>query len=118
LLFATRFAPDDLFQRVIAEFSRKSAPHAKFNAAREAKKSGAAKSWRSLICVNTSMATDQRPKNSHNRRITGIGTPSSQSRSPRPILASMKTLRIQERQREGQVPQSGKNLAAISVVRH
>jgi hypothetical protein len=38
LLFATRFAPDDLFQRVIAEFSRKSAPHAKFNAAREAKK--------------------------------------------------------------------------------
>jgi hypothetical protein len=64
LLFATRFAPDDLFQRVIAEFSRKSAPHAKFNAAREAKKSGAARSWRSLICVNTSMATDQRPKNS------------------------------------------------------
>jgi hypothetical protein len=37
LLFATRFAPDDLFQ-VIAEFSRKSAPHTKFNAAREAKK--------------------------------------------------------------------------------
>jgi hypothetical protein len=28
--------------------------------------------------------------------ITGIGTPSSQSRSPRPIVASMKTLSIQK----------------------
>jgi hypothetical protein len=32
---------------------------------------------------------DQRPKNSHNRMITGIGTPSSQSRTPRPMSASM-----------------------------
>ena len=32
---------------------------------------------------------DQRPKNSHNRMITGIGTPSSQSRAPRPMSASM-----------------------------
>jgi hypothetical protein len=54
-----------------------------------------------------SMARGQRPKNSHNRRITGIGTPSSQSRSPRPILASMKTVRIQERERERQVPHNG-----------
>jgi hypothetical protein len=30
----------------------------------------------------------QRPKNSQRRIITGIGTPSSQSRSPRPILIS------------------------------
>jgi hypothetical protein len=30
----------------------------------------------------------QRPKNSHNRMITGIGTPISQSKSPRPIAAS------------------------------
>jgi hypothetical protein len=71
------------------------------------KKSGAAKSWRSLMCANTSMIKRQRPKNSHNRRITGIGTPSSQSRSPRPILASMKTLRIQERESERQVPHKG-----------
>jgi hypothetical protein len=71
------------------------------------KKSGAAKSWRSLMCANTSMIKRQRPKNSHNRRITGIGTPSSQSRSPRPILASMKTLRIQERENERQVPHNG-----------
>jgi hypothetical protein len=70
------------------------------------KKSGAAKFWWSLMCANTSMIKGQRPKNSHNRRITGIGTPSSQSRSPRPILASMKTLRIQERDRERQVPQN------------
>ena len=40
--------------------------------------------------------TGQRPKNNHNRMITGIGTPSSQSRSPRPIVASMKTLSIQK----------------------
>jgi hypothetical protein len=53
------------------------------------------------------MIKGQRPKNSHNRRITGIGTPSSQSRSPRPILASMKTLRIQEREKDRQVPQNG-----------
>jgi hypothetical protein len=31
----------------------------------------------------------QRPKNNHNRIITGIGTPSSQSKSPRPIFASI-----------------------------
>jgi hypothetical protein len=31
----------------------------------------------------------QRPKNNHNRMITGIGTPNSQSRSPLPIFASM-----------------------------
>jgi hypothetical protein len=53
------------------------------------------------------MIKGQRPKNSHNRRITGIGTPSGQSRSPRPILASMKTPRIQERERERQVPENG-----------
>jgi hypothetical protein len=32
----------------------------------------------------------QWPKNSHNRMITGMGTPSSQSKSPRPIAASLK----------------------------
>jgi hypothetical protein len=31
---------------------------------------------------------DQRPKNSHKRMITGIGTPSSQSKSPRPIVVA------------------------------
>ncbi len=30
----------------------------------------------------------QRPKKNHNRIITGIGTPISQSKSPRPIFAS------------------------------
>jgi hypothetical protein len=30
----------------------------------------------------------QRPKKNHNRMITGIGTPISQSKSPRPIAAS------------------------------
>lgn len=32
---------------------------------------------------------DQVPKNSHSRSITGIGTPSSQSKSPRPIDLSL-----------------------------
>lgn len=30
-------------------------------------------------------ALAQRPKNSHSKMITGIGTPSIQSKSPRPI---------------------------------
>ena len=34
-------------------------------------------------------SSDQRPKNNHNRIITGIGTPTSQSRIPRPMSASM-----------------------------
>jgi hypothetical protein len=33
-------------------------------------------------------AHDQRPKNSHNRIITGIGTPTSHSKSPLPIVSS------------------------------
>jgi hypothetical protein len=46
-------------------------------------------------------AISQWPKNNHNRMITGIGTPSSQSRSPRSIVASMKTLWIQKRKKRG-----------------
>src|ERR1700733_1849590 len=36
-------------------------------------------------------AIDQRPKNNQSRIITGIGTPSSQSKSPRPIFASLES---------------------------
>jgi hypothetical protein len=32
---------------------------------------------------------DQPPMNSHNKRIIGIGTPSSQSKIPRPIMISL-----------------------------
>jgi hypothetical protein len=35
------------------------------------------------------MARDQWPKNSHNKMITGIGTPSSQSKIPRPMISSI-----------------------------
>src|SRR6266849_7761555 len=35
------------------------------------------------------LAKRQRPKNSHNRIITGIGTPSNQGKIPRPIISSM-----------------------------
>jgi hypothetical protein len=54
--------------------------------------------------MRTSQSAGQRPKNSHNRMITGIGTPSSQSKSPRPIIASMNSSSIQERERQGEVP--------------
>jgi hypothetical protein len=88
--------------RVIAEFSRKSAPHANFNAAREYQAPP------NLTEPDLRQHDDQRSaaENSHNRRITGIGTPSSQSRSPGPILAH-ETPRIQERERERQVPENG-----------
>jgi len=38
----------------------------------------------------------QRPKNSHSRMITGIGTPNSQSRIPRPMFASFEFLNRRE----------------------
>jgi hypothetical protein len=51
-----------------------------------------------LVVIN------QRPKKSHNRIITGIGTPSSQSKSPRPMLASLIPLPLQQRRGEANVP--------------
>jgi hypothetical protein len=36
------------------------------------------------------IARYQWPKNNHNKMITGIGTPNSQSKIPFPILASLK----------------------------
>jgi hypothetical protein len=42
-----------------------------------------------VIGFKTLILDGQRPKNNHNRIITGIGTPSSQSKSPRPIVSSM-----------------------------
>jgi hypothetical protein len=38
--------------------------------------------------ANMTIAGGQWPKNNHNRIITGIGTPSSQSKIPRPIIIS------------------------------
>jgi hypothetical protein len=45
------------------------------------------------------IARYQRPKNSHNRMITGIGTPNSQSRIPRPMFASFEFLNRKENAR-------------------
>jgi hypothetical protein len=45
------------------------------------------------------IARYQRPKNSHNRMITGIGTPNSQSRIPRPMFASFEFLNRKENTR-------------------
>src|SRR5260370_1496938 len=39
------------------------------------------------------LARRQRPKNSHNRIITGIGTPSNHSKIPRPMISSMHSSR-------------------------
>jgi hypothetical protein len=61
----------------------------------------------------------QRPKNSHSSKITGIGTPKSQSRIPRPIVASMIASWIEERERERQVPTSGtENASPMSGIGH
>jgi hypothetical protein len=49
--------------------------------------------------VDFVQSISQWPKNNHNRMITGMGTPSSQSKSPRPIVSSMKTLSIQKRKK-------------------
>jgi len=46
--------------------------------------------------VRARIAEAQRPKNSHNRMITGIGTPNSQSRIPRPMFASFEFLNRKE----------------------
>jgi hypothetical protein len=62
---------------------------------------------------------NQRPKNSHNKIITGIGTPSSQSKSPRPMFASLNPQSIQQREREIYVPSDGtENVSPMSDVRH
>jgi hypothetical protein len=62
--------------------------------------------------LRVSIARCQRPNNSHNRMITGIGTPSSQSKIPRPIIASMKSSWINEGERGRQVPASGNGKTA------
>jgi hypothetical protein len=53
----------------------------------DAKKSGFAVSD-SLICTDLLMVRLQWPKNNQSRMMTGIGTPKSRSRIPRPIQAS------------------------------
>jgi hypothetical protein len=54
--------------------------------------------------ANKATVAAQRPTNSHNRMIIGIGTPTIQSKSPRPIIASMHWSWIQERGSAPQVP--------------
>jgi hypothetical protein len=48
---------------------------------------------------NACSPLDQWPKNSHSRMITGIGTPSSHNKIPRPIASSSN--HIVERKRAG-----------------
>jgi hypothetical protein len=57
----------------------------------------------------------QRPKNNHNRRITGIGTPSSQSRIPRPMIASLISSieRKTQKGNRGSGNRSRKNLTSV-----
>ena len=45
------------------------------------------------------IAQRQRPKNSHNKMITGIGTPNSQSRIPRSMFASINSSTVKENAR-------------------
>jgi hypothetical protein len=48
---------------------------------------------------SASIAWYQWPRNSHNRMITGIGTPKSQSKIPRPMFASFEFLNRKENAR-------------------
>src|SRR4030081_3793657 len=98
--------------RVIPEFLRKGArPGVDINnALQKGPAIGGA-----FVCASLLIAKDQWPKNSHNRIITGIGTQSSQSRIPRPILAFMNCSWIQKRKREAEVPASGTEKLLTSV---
>jgi hypothetical protein len=72
-----------------------------------------------FLSANQFVIIDQRPKNNHNRIITGIGTPSNQSKSPRPIVASLNPLLIQQREGEGYVPANqAESGSPMSGVRH
>jgi hypothetical protein len=77
------------FKRVIPENARKSPRCLAISTTSRRKKSPA--KWRSVILRRMRPRRYQRPKNSHNRMITGIGTPNSQSRIPRPMFASLKS---------------------------
>jgi hypothetical protein len=66
----------------------------RFQQHRRRKKSPA--KWRSPIFALMHIRRYQRPKNSHSRMITGIGTPNSQSRIPRPMFASFEFLNRRE----------------------
>jgi hypothetical protein len=76
-------------ERVISENAQKSPRCLAISTTPRRKKSPA--KWRSLILRRIRIRRYQRPKNSHNRMITGIGTPNSQSRIPRPMFASLRS---------------------------
>src|ERR1700724_2824451 len=84
--------------RVISEFLQKSA-HLAADSNDDAPQKKTPPSAEPDLALGLRMARDQWPKNSHNRMITGIGTPSSQSRIPRPTFASLNSS-IEERTRK------------------
>jgi hypothetical protein len=79
------------------------------------KKNQAPRSAEPDVRNNMPIAGCQRPKNNHNRIITGIGTPNSQSKIPRPIIASLNASWIQERGGEDQVPASAAEKTLTNV---
>jgi hypothetical protein len=64
------------------------------------------------------MARDQWPKNSHNKMITGIGTPRSQSKIPRPMVSSNFFQSKGKRRGAGRVPATGTESLTVSGVPH
>src|SRR3954453_10588052 len=57
---------------------------------------------------------DQRPKNSHSRMITGIGTPSIHNKIPRPIVSSSNCI-VEERTLRAGAGSRGKALPMADV---
>jgi hypothetical protein len=83
----------------IGILAKKRVPHMNLNHVAMQKNGPAV--WRGLIARKSSLADaivrrGQRPKNSHNRIITGIGTPNNQSRIPRPMFASINSSTVKE----------------------
>jgi hypothetical protein len=87
--------------RVISEFLQKS-PRRLADSIMTLRKKKTPPSAEPDFSLAIRMAGDQRPKNSHNRMITGIGTPSSQSKIPRPMVSSSNFSIERKTRRSGQ----------------
>jgi hypothetical protein len=86
LLFDTRFV--SLTSASVVDIGKQPEKRV-FDAVRESKKTRPRHANGGAWLKPTKLdGRDQRPMNSHNKRIIGIGTPSIQSRIPRPIMIS------------------------------
>jgi len=103
--------------RVISEFLQKSA-HLAADSNDDAPQKKTPPSAEPDLALGLRMARDQWPKNSHNKMITGIGTPRSQSKIPRPMVSSNFFQSKGKRRGAGRVPATGTESLTVSGVPH